>query len=51
MTAGDFKLMAKRYHPDKFMQRYKHKLKEDEAEAVLEAVVAVFQKINASYRR
>ena len=50
MSTAEFKVMAKRYHPDKFMQRYKHKLKEDEAEAVLETVVAVFQKVNAAHR-
>ena len=51
MDQKDFREMAKRYHPDKFMQKYGRKLKEDDAEAILETVVAVFQRINAAYSR
>jgi len=51
MNSKEFKENAMRWHPDKFMQRYQDKLNDDEAEAILEAVVSVFQNLNNAYRR
>lgn len=46
LTTTHFKEMARRWHPDKFMQQYGEKLKREEAKDILEAVVQVFQDIN-----
>jgi len=46
ISTRDFKEMALRFHPDKFMQRFGCQLCEEETEAILEAVVAIFQEVN-----
>lgn len=46
MTNTDFKEMALRWHPDKFLQKFGAKLNEEEAEDIQDAVVAVFQELN-----
>ena len=42
---GDFKKLMKRWHPDKFTQKYGKKLDEAEKDEILSKVKEVFQKI------
>jgi len=48
VSKEEFKELAKRWHPDKFVQRYGDKIAEDEAQKVLEAVKEIFQALNAA---
>jgi len=43
--SGDFKKLMKRWHPDKFTQKYGKKLDDGEKEDILNQVKEVFQKI------
>jgi len=46
LSNADFKQLALRFHPDKFMQRWGDRIIEEEVDAVIEAVVEVFKVIN-----
>jgi len=44
----DFKKLAMRWHPDKFMQRFGTKLRAAQKEDILNQVKATFQQVNAA---
>lgn len=44
----DFKKLAMRWHPDKFMQRFGSKLRESQKDDILNQVKATFQQVNAA---
>lgn len=44
----DFKKLAMRWHPDKFLQKFGSKLRPDQKEEIIEKVKATFQKVNAA---
>ena len=46
ISTAEFREMAKRWHPDKFMQLYGNKLCRPEAKDILDAVIATFQELN-----
>lgn len=44
----DFKKLAMRWHPDKFLQKWGAKLDPEQKDAIIDRVKATFQKLNAA---
>jgi len=44
----DFKKLAMRWHPDKFLQRYGNKLRLSQKDEIIDRVKATFQQLNAA---